>query len=223
MHLTQDGPSDVVVQSDGPGDTHILNETAHWLRSFLTRTHPDLGRKGAVCPFMEQSLKMGRTALSSVDVSGPRGTARLAATARSALARLGDRSAPDSVYNAFVMVPVNASAELRRERVLEVQQELKAEAVAAGKMVGEFFPGHPMRGIHSDTFRPLVSPHPVLAVRAMVVTDILFLTFPAIPAAERLSYLTVWHGLFGEGTAGPWGEIYEKARAEAEREVREYA
>ena len=69
MHLTQDGPSDVVVQSDGPGDTHILNETAHWLRSFLTRTHPDLGRKGAVCPFMEQSLKMGRTALSSVEAS----------------------------------------------------------------------------------------------------------------------------------------------------------
>lgn len=57
----------------------------------------------------------------------------------------------------------------------------------------------------------------------MVVTDILFLTFPAIPAEERLSYLRVWHGLFGEGTAGPWGQIYETARAEAEREASEYA
>ncbi|WP_326617968.1 hypothetical protein OG863_11225 [Streptomyces decoyicus] len=223
MYLSHDDPSDIVLESHGQGDMQILTEIAHWLRSFLTHAHPDLGRKGAVCPFMEQSLKLGRTALSSVDISGPRGTGRLANTARSALARLGDRSAPDSVYNAFVMVPVGESAEVRRERILEVQQELKAEAVEAGKMVGEFYPGHPMPGIHSETFRPLVSPHPVLAVRAMVVTDILFLTFPAIPAEERLAYLRVWHGLFGEGTAGPWGQIYEKARAEAEREASEYA
>ena len=178
MYLSHDDPSDIVLESHGQGDMQILTEIAHWLRSFLTHAHPDLGRKGAVCPFMEQSLKLGRTALSSVDISGPRGTERLANTARSALARLGDRSAPDSVYNAFVMVPVGESAEVRRERILEVQQELKAEAVEAGKMVGEFYPGHPMPEIQSETFRPLVSPHPVLAVRAMVVTDILFLTSP---------------------------------------------
>lgn len=205
--------------TDSHNDQRVLTETAAWLRSFLTRPHPELGRKGAVCPFMEQSLKLGRTALSSVDVGGPRGRRRFETTARSALARLGDGDSGDNIYNAFVMVPVGADENVRRAMVLEVQQALKSEAVAAGKMVGEFFPGHPMRGIHNDSFRPLASPHPVLAVRAMVITDILFLSFPDIPAAERLSYLEVWHGLFGASTPAPWGQLYENARAEAERDV----
>ena len=82
MYLSHDDPSDIVLESHGQGDMQILTKMAHWLRSFLTHAHPDLGRKGAVCPFMEQSLKLGRTALSSVDISGPRGTGRLANTAR---------------------------------------------------------------------------------------------------------------------------------------------
>ncbi|MCE0446762.1 hypothetical protein LT493_25845 [Streptomyces tricolor] len=171
----------------------LVGETAAWLRSFLTRPHAELGRKGAVCPFMEQSLKLGRAALSSVDVSGPRGQRRLETTARSALARLGEDAAGDNVYNAFVMVPVGTDESTRAAIVLDVQQELKAEAIAAGKMVGEFFPGHPMPGIHNPSFRPLAAPHPLLAVRTMVITDILFLVFPSIPPADRLAYLDVWH------------------------------
>lgn len=219
MTLTQDEPSRTIVHIEDRSDLRILTETADWLRSFLTRSHPELGRKGAVCPFMEQSLKLGRTALSSVDISGSRGPKRLATTVRSALRRLGEGDAADDVYNAFVMVPVGADPDSCQELVLAVQQELKAEAVAAGKMVGEFFPGHPMSGIHSPEFRPLVSPHPMLAVRMMVVTDILFLTFPAIPAAERLAHLKVWYGLFGEQSAAPWAQLYERAVAEAEKEL----
>ncbi|MFF2810199.1 DUF6875 domain-containing protein [Streptomyces sp. NPDC058000] len=219
MTLTQEDPSSAALHIEGQRDLRIFTETADWLRSFLTRSHPELGRRGAVCPFMEQSLKLGRTALSSVDVSGTRSERRLTNTVRSALRRLGNGDAADDVYNAFVMVPVGADLEIRHELVRTVQQEVKAEAVAAGKMVGEFFPGHPMRGIHSDAFRPLVSPHPILAVRMMVITDILFLTFPEIPAADRLSYLKVWHGLFGEQTAGPWADLYEKALAAAEKEL----
>ncbi|MFF9348210.1 DUF6875 domain-containing protein [Streptomyces sp. NPDC014734] len=198
----------------------IVGETSAWLRSFLTRPHADLGRKGAVCPFMEQSLKLGRAALSSVDVSGPRGRRRLETTARSALARLGEDSGGDNVYNSFVMVPVGPDEATRAALVVDVQQTLKAEAVAAGKMVGEFFPGHPMPGIHNASFRPLASPHPLLAVRAMVITDILFLVFPSIPPADRLANLEVWHGRFGDSPIAPWAQLYETSRAEAERELR---
>lgn len=197
----------------------LVGETAAWLRSFLTRPHADLGRKGAVCPFMEQSLKLGRAALSSVDVSGPRGQRRLETTARSALARLGEDAAGDNVYNAFVMVPVGTDESTRAAIVLDVQQELKAEAIAAGKMVGEFFPGHPMPGINNPSFRPLAAPHPLLAVRTMVITDILFLVFPSIPPADRLAYLDVWHSRFGDSAVAPWAQLYETSRAQAEQEL----
>ncbi|GAA0460197.1 DUF6875 domain-containing protein [Streptomyces sp. NPDC046215] len=205
--------------TDGQEGRRILSEVTDWLRVFLARPHPDLGRKGAVCPFMEQSLKLGRTAVSSVDVSGARGPKRLESLARSALGRLDGPHASDDVYNAFVMVPVGPDAATRHRIVVDVQQALKKEAVAAGKMVGEFFPGHPMPGIHNEGFRPLDSPHPVLAVRSMVITDILFLTFPEIPVADRLSYLAVWHDQFGGEPAERWNEIYRTAKDQAEREI----
>jgi hypothetical protein len=164
-------------------------------------------------------MKLGRTALSSLDVSGPRGQRRLETTARSALARLGEDAAGDNVYNSFVMVPVGADESTRAAMVLDVQQALKAEAIAAGKMVGEFYPGHPMPGIHNPSFRPLAAPHPLLAVRTMVITDILFLVFPSIPPGDRLTYLEVWHSRFGDSAVAPWARLYETARAETEREL----
>ncbi|MCP9211178.1 DUF6875 domain-containing protein [Streptomyces sp. NEAU-Y11] len=194
-------------------------EIAHWLVSFLTHGHPDLGRKGAVCPFMEQSLKLGRTAISAVDVRGPRGVRRLENTARSALARLGEEPSGDDIHNSFVLVPVGEDPDVCQELVLEVQQRLKREAVVAGKMIGEFFPGHPMQGVHSRSFRPLASPRPVLAVRTMVVTDILFLTFAGIPAADRLAYLAVWEERFADMAGHTWIRMYEAARTEAERDA----
>ncbi|MFF4606362.1 DUF6875 domain-containing protein [Streptomyces sp. NPDC001339] len=151
--------------------------------------------------------------------TGPRGLGRPAATARSALNRLGEEATAEETCNAFVMVPVGTDPDTCRDLVLEVQQALKSEAVSAGKTVGEFFPGHPMQGIHRTGFRPLAGPHPVLAVRAMVITDILFLTLPGIPAAERLPCLKVWHSRFGEVTGGPWAQLHADALAAAEKEL----
>lgn len=203
----------------GQADWQMLADITVWLRSFITKPHPTLGRKGVVCPFAEQALKLGRVSLSTIDVSGPRGEVRLTAIARSALERLGERDENDNMYNTFLMIPVGAERSICQERVVNVHRKLKPEAVAAGKLVGDFFPNHPMPGIHSEDFRPLASPHPMLAARALVITDILFLTFPTIPAAERLSFMRVWHSLFGEGCPEQWARVYETAWAEAEIEL----
>ncbi|MET7938420.1 DUF6875 domain-containing protein [Streptomyces sp. NPDC005322] len=219
MSLTSNDSFEIVRQPDSEAELCVLTESVEWLHSFLTRSHPELGRKGSVCPYMEQSLKLGRTAISLVDVGGSRGRQRLESIARSALERLGQKGDRDDIYNTFVMLPVGDDVDRRRNLVVEVQSALKPEAVAAGKMVGEFFPGHPMRGIHNQAFRPLVSPHPLLAVRAMVVTDVLFLALPEIPARDRLSYLDVWNSRFAELDASPWQHAYRAAKDLAEKEI----
>ena len=56
------------------------------------------------------------------------------------------------------------------------QRHLKTEFVERGLMVGEFHAGPPMAaGLHNPRFRPLRSPVPLLAIRAMVPTDLPFL------------------------------------------------
>ncbi|MFE4665010.1 DUF6875 domain-containing protein [Streptomyces sp. NPDC056716] len=197
----------------------ILTEVTGWLWSFLVESHPRLGRKGDVCPFMAQSLRLGRTAVSTVDISGPSGPRHLEILARSALARLGDDCTGDELYNSFVMVPIGSPSAVRQDVVRAVQRVLKPEAVAAGKMIGDFFPGNPMAAIHNPLFRPMASPHPLLAVRAMVVTDILFLGSPAVPARDRLSSLRVWHNRFGATAAPAWAALYHQVRDTAEEEA----
>lgn len=196
-----------------------IAEVSRWLASFLTRGHPELGRKGAVCPFMEQSLRLGRAAVSAIDVIGPRGAERLESTARSALSRLGGRPIGDDIHNCFILIPTGEDADTCRDLVVRVQERLKGEAVAAGRMIGEFFPGHPMPGIRSASFRPLASPRPILAVRSMVVTDLLFLTFPGISGPDRRAYLAVWQQQFGERAGEAWTQMYEAALAEAMQET----
>ncbi|WXA91173.1 hypothetical protein LZC95_32545 [Pendulispora brunnea] len=57
-----------------------------------------------------------------------------------------------------------------------VQRRLKSEFVDRGLMIGEFHSGPPAApGLHNADFRPLRSPLPMLAIRAMVPSDLPFL------------------------------------------------
>ena len=64
------------------------------------------------------------------------------------------------------------------------QQNAKPRFVNCGYMIGEFYPGHPMGGLHDPRFRPLDAAVPALAVRHMHVFDAQFLSgTPAFEAA----------------------------------------
>ncbi|MHC5831414.1 MAG: DUF6875 domain-containing protein, partial [Nostoc sp.] len=47
-------------------DLPYLIETIEWVKNFLGRPHPNLGRPGAVCPFVPYSLKSNSIRLAVI-------------------------------------------------------------------------------------------------------------------------------------------------------------
>ncbi|NRQ30984.1 hypothetical protein HII36_03935 [Nonomuraea sp. NN258] len=178
-------PSRVLIElSDLDGDDEIvklygepLRHIVTWARTYLTRPHPELGRKGPVCPYAQTSLDKGTFYLAVcrgeptvADLTG------LLAGYRAWFQRL---VSPEGVSPQFrtILVLVPDLPDDEAAAVIDAAQlELKTDYVRAGLMIGEFYPGPPPKaGLWNTDFRPLGSPVPLLAIRHMVASDFPFL------------------------------------------------
>jgi hypothetical protein len=100
-------------------------------------------------------------------------------------------------------------------QIENVQSALKPEFVKRGMMIGEFWPDHAMPGLHNHSFRPLASPVPMLAMRHMVITDLLFLSGPHVPPVAQVSLLADYERKLGPVLTGWWRSHYHAAMAAA--------
>jgi amino acid adenylation domain-containing protein len=146
----------------------------HWARNRLGKSHPDLGRVGAVCPFIDAAMK--KDLLRVVFVRGNNfshdSLVRLIAEIAEAFPELSPVHGPDSTYKAVLVV----FPELTDFALIDsVQDACKSAFVERGLMVGQFYPGHQRGGLHNPDFKPLDAPMAMLAVRNMVVSDYPFL------------------------------------------------
>lgn len=159
-------------------DVATLRVTLDWARQYLCRPHPELGRKGNVCPYVEASLAK-RSFLLAVHrgrPDGPGQVADLLVRYRDWFAELEPRTGPEAQFKTVLVLFPDLPADRVHEVVDGAQQVLKALFVPAGLMVGEFHDGPPDKpGLWNPDFRPLHSPVPLLAIRHMVPTDFLFL------------------------------------------------
>ena len=136
-HYRYDG-----VEALSEEDISTLQMSNCYLREFLAKPHPLVGRKGPVCPFVPSALKFNSLYLSVIRTPGmttPKAT--IEAAARSFITRFGElepkegRRAPyKAVVLLFPDVPVHRAPEL----IDAVQANLKLEFVAKGLMIGEF-------------------------------------------------------------------------------------
>lgn len=189
----------------------VVADVLGWFSDFLMQPHADLGRKGAVCPFMDRAMKNGRVSVNLVQVSTENEIGRLRTSARDWLGRIRNASRDGDDHESVVFVPVGADEEFLREAVSRVQAELRFEALEQGCMVGEFYPGHEAGAIHNEEFRPLASPHPILGIRSMVDTDIYFLRLDTGDASDRQRCLAIWHRFFGAAAARPLLALHAEA------------
>lgn len=175
-----------------------LRAVLSWAREYLCQPHPDLGRKGPVCPFAQGSLDRGTFFLAVH--RGTRATPESLAGAllvyRDWFRVLRPVEGPGAQFKTILLIFPDLDGTGARAVVDETQARLKPQYVAEGLMLGEFHSGPPAKGgLWNPDFRPLHSPVPLLAVRHMVATDLPFL----IDDADALrSYLE----RFG-GTAPP--------------------
>ncbi|WP_436494499.1 DUF6875 domain-containing protein [Actinokineospora sp. HUAS TT18] len=154
------------------GAAPALAPVLRWSQEYLVSPHPDLGRTGPVCPYTQPSLRKNLFYLALPTVGDP---ATAVAALRSWHARLsaslseGDRE----LLTLLLVLPEVDRADSTELDLL--QRKAKDEFVADGLMIGQFHPTCPEPGLWNPDFRPLRSPVPLLAVRQMLVYDLLFL------------------------------------------------
>lgn len=150
----------------------MLTSAAEWCRSYLCDPHPELGRPGVVCPWTPRSMDAQNFWMTVRSAKDDLDQALLGL--KEEWSNLEPRSGPQASLKTIVTVitdldtPFGAYFDERLER-------LKSTFVESGLMLGEFYPGCPQSGIRNPHFRALESPVPLMAIRDMVLTDLVFL------------------------------------------------
>jgi hypothetical protein len=164
-----------------------------WIRTFLARPHPDLGRRGPVCPFVPVAL--GSDTIWMANVAEETLTfERISAIIteyRDVFLETEPTTGVAAINKAFLVTfPSLADDSAVGAAVIDqVQASLKRYFVDMGLMLGEFHAANESPGLHNPDFRPLRSPIPMLAIRHMMESDLPFLNRDSYPPAVRSSYL----------------------------------
>jgi len=159
-------------------ETSALVRVAQWAKEFLTKPHPALGRSGHVCPYVGASMREQRFMLTVF--AGAASSARAADEVMLRLGRhflqlppvAGRAAQLKTIVVLFPDLPEQHAAEI----INGIHQRVKPHFLRQGLMLGEFFRDNSKSGLHNPEFRPLRSDTPLLVIRAMVPSDIAFLT-----------------------------------------------
>jgi prolyl-tRNA editing enzyme YbaK/EbsC (Cys-tRNA(Pro) deacylase) len=170
-----------------PNGHPALLAVATWARTYLCCPHAELGRNGPICPFVPGALQK-HLLFAAIYEDEKLDVATLEAIALREMERFialppvsGNEAQFKSLLMLFPALPADRVAAL----IETAQANLQRHFVPNGLMVGEFHAGPPQkRGLWNTEFRPLYSPVPMLVIRHMVPTDLLFLKDDAALFAE---------------------------------------
>ncbi len=183
-------------------DLPYLIETMEWVKSFILRPHPDLGRPGIVCPYMPHALKSNNIWLAVIRTKNLC-LEQIEAIVRSYRDVFLDGEAEDKelpITKSFVLIFPDVHIEQASKVIDGVHKKLKPLFVESGLMLGEFHNRTDNPGLHNPNFRPLRSPIPLLVIRPMTEVDLTFLMSPDNPHL-RIRYLEAYLNRFGDNFA----------------------
>jgi hypothetical protein len=170
-----------------------LGRTLQWVREFLVRPHPELGRPGPVCPFAP--IALGRDTIWMAEIKDSSASFESIAAVindyRDAFLAMEPTSGPEAINKTFLIVfsSLQAHGAEGAAVVDAVQASLKKHFVDVGLMLGEFHATNQSPGLRNPDFRPLRSPIPMLAIRHMVDSDLPFLNRESYSPKVRAVYL----------------------------------
>ncbi len=175
-------------------------KTLSWIRNFVAKPHPELGRQGPVCPFLPRALRDDSIAFRTIAVSDP-SEAKLDATIKQ-YAELFLQMEPtqgNARLNKTIVLIFSGLPDAAAGNIVEsAHQRLKPHFVELGLMLGEFHKDHKGEGVHNDRFRPLQSPLPLLVIRYMVASDLAFLDRSSYPMALRQRFVRAYKRIFSK-------------------------
>ncbi len=180
-------------------DLPCLIEIVEWVKKFLARPHPNLGRPGVVCPFVPHSLRSNSIHLAVLRTKDlcPEQVEEIVIRYRDTFLSMEVKEKELAINRAFLLIFPDVHIEDACQVIDTVQQKLKPSFVELGLMLGEFHNRSESPGLHNPNFRPLRSPIPLLVIRFMVEADLPFLQSPADPHL-LIRYLEAYLKRFGD-------------------------
>lgn len=156
----------------------IFKSIKYWVDTYLTKTHPELGRSGAVCPFVRASIVKKTfylTAIYSQNINLDVFAQQLEEWKKKFL-NLHPTTGHNTIYRTIVILFPELTDAIADKLFIDVMNKCKTSFVQSGLMLGEFHGGPPDKySLHNPNFKPLISPLPLLVIREMAPTDIEFL------------------------------------------------
>jgi hypothetical protein len=178
--VPQDARQDIWPCLEAPGLAayceKALADARGWLAEFISQPNPAIGRKGAVCPFVEPALQAG-----TLHLEARRGFAD--ADLQLVLSLITEMTMtfatirwphPNRTMHALVFVLPDLP-ESRCQLLDDSQASIKPALAERGLMLGQFHPRCPEPAARNPGFLVARSPVPMLALRNMALHDILFL------------------------------------------------
>lgn len=156
-------------------DLEVLGTMLCYVREFLAKPHPDVGRGGPVCPFIPKALKLDALYLRVCRVRALADIRHAALSAKAQFAALAPAAGNLRFFRAVILVFPDVPVQVAHELIDATQHELKDVFVQVGLMLGEFHLLNNAAGLRNDRFYPLRAPYPCLAMRHMVPSDLPFL------------------------------------------------
>jgi Domain of unknown function (DUF6875) len=142
-----------------------------WLHGTVAAPAPQLGRSGALCPYLPATM---RTGLLFATVVGPDNSDPLAQLRRRACefrVQPPIGSQPGAINKALlVLFPGRLNAQ-----VAALAAEIKLDLITAGMTCGEFYQDNDDRSARNPAVRVATSPVPLIALRYLTTHDELFL------------------------------------------------
>jgi Domain of unknown function (DUF6875) len=144
-----------------------------WVEEYVCRPHPEIGREGAVCPFLPNVVQADGLHVEIDDTLDGSDPAAMEARVRAAV----------PVFEAIPLAPWKKALALLFPKVVgadvtvvdRVQAAVKPDCVRRGLMVGQFHPLSTEPGARNPAFPANRAPFAAIALRHMSYHDIVFL------------------------------------------------
>jgi hypothetical protein len=179
-----------------------LVEIVDWCENFLGKPSALVGRTGNVCPFVPEAMMRGSLKFTLIALRGRGGAAvreieEVVIACRDHFVRREEAQGKIDIFGSMVILFPDVTRDEAMTVIDPSQRKLKPTFVKQGLMLGEFHPLSPTPGLRNQSFRPLRSPIPLLAIRHMVESDVDFLMAPVDPAATRVESLRAYLQFLG--------------------------
>jgi hypothetical protein len=178
-----------------------------WIKRFIMQAHPDLGRKGQVCPFAQPAHEARAIYFCAFDADEMSFDVfiEVMMRLRSFFPGLAENMSGHTDLLSLCIFPRNLQAESYYKFIDCAHSMLKPFYMNAGLMLGEFHPLSAVRGAHSEKIFPMRSDVPIFVIRAISLHDILFIDRPSGAPGIRIHELECY--LRGVGNRLPLAEV----------------